>query len=219
MLALKKYLKWVATAAVVSTLGFSMVGCEDPDLDDIAKGQECLDKARSAADAEACRKYAKGSSQEAKILKCSVEFMVGGLDSTKMRAAFKKFNDDGTAEQDREAELMFLLAADSTTQAATTFSACKATNVGGLIYLASLSQVGTILAAVAANGPAAVDACIANDPNCDPAAIGQAAVAMSDSYCTGDNEDTEVCEEINAAVAAGATSEEIGDALLAQMNQ
>lgn len=203
----------------LTALLLTTTGCEDEDARSNAEGQACLDKARNEAQADACRQYVSGSTQQAKILLCSIEMMASGLTSDKMKTAFQ--NMDSAGAGNKEEALIGALTLNSTTEATTAFNACNETNVAGLEYIAGLARVGTIVASVGAGGnfDAQLADCATNN-SCNPTEIGETATVLADSYCTGANADSEVCTQINQAVDQNSgDNSAIGNALLDLMNQ
>lgn len=206
-------LKIIIGLTLTAALSFAITGCETEDDNKLASAQECLDKLRdSDADsvAQACAEKVAGLTSPASyLIRCSVDFFVGGVKATQIVAAYDGLQ--SAAEKDKAPILMVLLAQDSTAEAATTLSDCTKSEVPSLIYLATVSQLGTLFEfPTVANGgfnPADpdtfLDHCAAAPGNCDDTAIGSAVVGMYDIYCIGDAAENEVCSEINSAIVAG----------------
>jgi hypothetical protein len=123
-------------------------------------------------------------------------------------------------------------------QAEKTYNACKLAKSPSLLYIATASQTGTIIKNSGPMGcsPNCDGMNVTDDLNkcinaidddmdpmtpdvptggvCDDAAIGEAVLAMSESYCIGEATDNQVCTEIRSAVsAAGGTSDPAAIAL------
>ncbi len=209
-----------AVALVFLTTG--LLGCENKDLDALAQGQQCLDRASEPIEAENCRQFVEGKTgPQAMALACSIEFMAGGLTTKKILDAVKAQDD---ATDNKEANLMMVLALNDLDTAKDAVQFCNQSGVGGLIYLANLSLIGTTLASsigfISVDGTPptqaqiddALDKCKSSDPSCEPEVIGEAALVLSESYCSG--KDSEICKDIQEAVARGATAEDIGRELL-----
>ncbi|RME14993.1 MAG: hypothetical protein D6797_07640 [Bdellovibrio sp.] len=197
------------------------VGCENPDIKALQKAQQCLDQARTPQDAQACRQYVQGlTSQKAKSLSCAIETMAAGIDSSTMQSAFVDMTNTGP-NGNKEAALLSHLSVGDKTTADTVFNVCNESDVPGLEYIAGLVRVATIVDTLGsgANFSADLSNCATNTSSCNPADIGETAVVLADSYCTGDNANTNVCNEINNAVAnGGGDYSAIGSQLLSLLN-
>ena len=199
---------------LVTLFSAFLLSCEDDDVDKLAKAQKCLNSADSASDAESCKQHLSGlDSQQANIIRCSLEMMIGGISTTTFINAFKELEDNEAAEKE-----LFLIAAltqSTVDQAATSFSACKKSNVESLIYIAGLSQVGTNLALGAGlnlsdpNFPtqAQVDEiitdCQASPSTCGASVIVDNLETISAGYCSGAKKDDDVCQEIEQSLGSG----------------
>ena len=203
-------LKSLFAVCLVVGLSSTLVGCEDDETNAIAKAQECLDNARGPnADtlAAACRGLISDkSSQQAMILRCSIEFVAGGLTTSKVADALKGGEDQ--SEADKEANLIGLLALGSTATADAAVTLCNQTGIDGLMYLANLSLIGTYM--LAAGGSASdPDTFLTNCYNggaggvCNDTTIGIAVMTLGDSACDSEDADDEVCDKVNQAIAAG----------------
>lgn len=207
----------IARSLMLSTLAcflfLGLFGCEDKDTNAVAKAQECLDKAREAADAVACRGLIEGkSSQQAYIVRCSIEFVAGGLITSKIAQAFTKQKEVGS---NKEATLMSVLSLGDTTTADNAAAYCKLSGIPGLIYLANLSLIGTYMNP--SNNPNFNPDTFLSDcqsmtppPVCNSTAISAAVISIADSYCTDANSSSDVCNKVNTAITeANGSSEEI----------
>jgi hypothetical protein len=232
---------WIHLIAV-ATLSLSLLSCNQDEMDDLAKAQKCLDEVPQTAPRTAtkCLAYvAKHTSQQANILKCSIYMTSGGLTENKMVAAYKAVDND--ANNNREAAFMSLLALDepSVTEgypiALEADKYCQLTGVAGLQYISGVIKIGSFMAKTMAaystvnfNDPAAVTTAVndlitkcnqtpTRDPSCptDLSDIGSSASALAVGYCSADASDSEVCENINAAVAASnGNPSAVGDAMM-----
>lgn len=232
--------KWIGLIAV-ATLSLGLLSCNQDEMDDLAKAQQCLDGIPQSdpGKATSCLSYvAKYSSQQANILKCSIYMTSGGLTENKMVAAYKAV--DNEANNNREAAFMSLLALnvpDVTTGYNTAVTAdgfCQLTGVPGLQYISGIIKIGSYMAKTMAaystvdfNDPAAVTTAVNDlitkcnadprDASCptDLSAIGSSASVLAEGYCSADAADSEVCENINAAVdASSGNPNAIGDAMM-----
>ncbi len=188
-------------------------GCETEDDRKLSDAQECLDKLRdsdSDAEALACSKKIKGmSSSESFVIRCSVDFFVGGVKASQVARAVDEAND--LPANKKAGALMGYMTQDTEAEAATTYSDCVKSGVASLIYMASISQIGTELIISVGQNPddldnLNVDAAIANcqtPGNCNDTVVGNAVINMYDIYCVGGAEDSSVCQDMSAALAQG----------------
>jgi len=233
-------MKWISTALILS-ISVTLISCNDGETDDLAKAQKCLDEVpqTAPANAKACLPYvAKYTSQQANILKCSIYMTSGGLVENKIVSAYKAVDNDSNSN--REVAFMGILALDvpNVTEgydtAVTADTYCQLTGVPGLQYISSIVKIGSNMAKLLASSgvdfsnPDSVATAVSDlvakcntDPRtaecsgADLAGIGASAATLSEGYCASDNADSEVCENINAAVtAAGGDSSIVGDALM-----
>jgi len=192
----------------LSILLFS-AGCESDEDNKIAMAQECLNELRGtdleiSAGAQVCEnKLGNINNQQSNIVRCSARFLVGGVTTTKMLGAFEAYN-NATANN-KPGVLMGALAQNNTTDAGRTYSACVASGIPSLIYVAAMSQAGTIMTAAASSTDPVVflDYCENNPSSCSNEVIGQSAVTLYDNYCLGDAKETPVCTDVASAIASG----------------
>lgn len=198
---------------VISLMCLICVSCESDEQDKLAQAQDCLDNVSSSnpSAASSCMSYVNDmDSEQANIIKCSIKFVAGGLTTAKISEAYKQLKDN--ANQDKEALYISILSLNPASLATDAAAYCKKSGVKGLIYLANLSVVGSQLMAILPGGiPAnptaqdaqdALDACKASPNTCDDTAIGNAVVAVADSYCGSSNADSDICTKVNDAIAA-----------------
>ena len=199
---------------IVGLLCLVCTSCENEDMDKIAQAQDCLDNVPSSnpASASSCMSYVDGlESQQANIIKCSIKFLSGGLTTTKISDAYKQLNDNSVT--DKEAFYISMLALSPATLATEAATYCERSGVKGLIYLANLSVVGSMMMdAIGVTGvPDATDVqnalttCASAPNTCNDTAIGSAVIVVAESYCAGTSADSGVCSQINAAIAAAGT--------------
>jgi hypothetical protein len=223
----------------IATLGLSLISCRQEETDDLAKAQQCLDKVPQSdpGRATACLPFvAKHTSQQANILKCSIYMTSGGLTENKMVAAYKAVDDK--TNNNREATFMSLLALnvpnvlEGYDTAVNADNFCQLTGVPGLQYISGIIKIGSFMAktigsSVNFDNPDAVKAAVSDliskcntdprDAACptDLSVIGSSASVLAEGYCTADAADSEVCENINAAVdASSGNPNAIGDAMM-----
>lgn len=207
-------------------------GCtKKGELDDLAKAQDCLDKASKSepTQAEACMAYiVQYNSQQANILKCAIEMTAGGLNETKMYKAYVALKD--SSQTNKTAAFMAILSLDYPTITAGYAKAvqadiyCQASGVPGLKYISGVILAGTYInktifdlsggaGGVDMNDPAAVNAAVQNmltqctsatpPASCtsDLPTLGATVVGLSESYCATTTANQSVCGQINGAVA------------------
>lgn len=202
--------------ALVAILGlFGLTGCEDEEANQLAQAQACLNKVDDAhyADAENCRKHLKGvNSQQSWIIQCSIDFLVGGLTTTKIVNAFKELEDDANGTN-KEAYFIGTMALNDTAVADNAFTSCQKSKVDSMIYIAAMARTGTYLSAAVSGildgsgnvDPAKVDQALqdcasATPTSCNPTKIGESVIALQAVYCGTDQADADVCDEINKAI-------------------
>ena len=197
-------------------------------------------------DALKCLEFVKAyDSQQANILKCSIYISSGGLMETKITKGYNILKD--SSQTNKSASFMAVLALDYPTVSAGYDKAvlasgfCNASGVAGLKYLSDIVVAGSFMAktlaalggpAIDVNNPATVNAAVQNlitqcAPSAGPPAascttdlpqLGEIAVSLAGSYCATAGADPNVCTEINSAVAAaGASTADVGQALLCYM--
>lgn len=235
-------MKSLAKLMLISLISiFLLSGCESDEMDDIAKAQDCLDKAVSTDALNCVHFVAKYDSQKANIIKCSAYFMSGGLTTQKIADAYKELVQNGGT--DKEALFISTLTLEAgpydspptandpaaallIAQKADAF--CQRTAVKGLIYLSSLSVIGSSLALAVPGGVGfttfppdqteldnTLAACEASPSSCNVTGITSAAELIADSYCVGSNADTDVCKKIDTALA---DPDQAGEALMCLMD-
>lgn len=204
---LKKFL-------VVGLLCLVCASCENEDMDKLAQAQNCLDNVPSSnpSAASSCMSYVNDlDSEQANIIKCSIKFLAGGLSTSKISDAYKQLNNDSVT--DKEAFYISMLALSPASLATEAATYCERSGVKGLIYLANLSVVGSMMMdAIGVTGvPDATDVqnalttCASAPGTCNDTAIGSAVIVVAESYCAGSTADSGVCAEVNAAIAAAGT--------------
>ena len=224
-------MKALKVISLIFCLGF-VLSCEDTDKSKMAEAQSCLDKinqsqpeAALATAAQACVDLlGSASSSQASIIRCSGQFLINGITTSKILDAFQTAEGAGASSS---AGMMMSIAVTSSTdtdtnkaRAKAALDTCSSSGVSGLIWLAGLSNVGTtmvnsFLPPSCGGDPSAcgdltqgevdsiVTSCSGGGSSCDPAEVGASAIVMSQTYCIGSNASSEECMEINAAVANG----------------
>lgn len=226
---------------LLSALLFFTTGCEDDAKSKLYDAQACLDKlddtvtlATLRSGAEACQaKLGTLTSKDANTIRCSARLLMGGMTTTRFAKAADQMSGSGS----NEAKLISVLSlrgtstSDAKALAREMFNACTNSGVPGLVYIAGLSLTGTVMtnSVTVTCGGGDVSACTEQDlideadsiladcqsGSCEPESIGEAAVAISGAYCTGDKAEEKICTDIEAAIlAGGGSSSAIGDKLL-----
>jgi hypothetical protein len=232
----------VLISMMVIALSFLLISCNE-DATKIFDAQNCLDGvdetqtgAALIAAAEACEaKLGSLDTSQANIIKCSTKFLAGGVTSTRIASAFSNNSNDGTASQTKLiAILSFTNYASgiANTKSSEALAACEKSGQKGLIFIAGLSKIGTLLLSASDTDcmdGACTDAEIAElnpltnctgDPTpaaCSPAEVGNTAILISQSYCTDANKSDPVCVDILAAIAVGGDASAIGTALISTL--
>lgn len=201
---------------------FLLIGCEDEDLNSVAQAQACLDSIPYEATASElydlateCQEYVSGiSSEKAYVIKCSAEFIKGGVDTKRITQAMARLEDSSNSE----AAFMGALAVNEGADINKLVDYCTDSGVVGLQYLSSLSYTGTKMAKIQlgvsfpkvgedfpdgypSDGASMITACDGNS-SCENAETGEVIYNLKDSYCVGANASSSVCEKIDAAASA-----------------
>lgn len=229
------FTKKICTLAILFFGPLLFSGCEDKDSNNLAQAQKCLDETSDSnfADAENCYSYVSGlNSKTANVLKCSIKLMAAGITTSKVIDAFSAL-DDGTYAN-AEAAFMAKLAVNPATKIDAAIPLCVQSGVSSLIQIATVSRVGSSLAATIENilgtpidvqapgFPSSTDlqnalaACkVASPPaSCSAEDTGAAIVLLSSSYCSQANPDPQVCDKVKQAItASGGNSAAIAAAL------
>lgn len=229
----------VSMILAASVLITGIVSCEDEDSKSIFEAQNCLDEvnenlgtAELIAAANACEaKLGSLDSAQANIIKCSTRFLAGGVTSSRIASAFSNNEDGGAANQEKLITVLSFTnypSAEANSKVSEALIACEKSEQKGLIFIAGLSKIGTIVLVATGNaacmgfGTCDLDA-ISNPlggcggSTCNPAEVGNTAILLSDNYCTEDKEDDPFCQDVSAAVASGSDPAVIGAALIASM--
>jgi hypothetical protein len=187
-------------------VGFSVVvtlsSCEEDVDNTLAKAQQCLNKVVAPGDAQACKDMVEGIEKpEAYAIKCSASFFLGGLTTTKIVNAFTLFDD--AADNEKEAVLIENLALTSAPAANSAYDECSKAGIPGLLKIAALVQIGTIVnLQPGADIGAKIDQCVNFPGTCNLTGVAQSAVLLADSYCKGESVDEQICIDIASAQAS-----------------
>lgn len=198
---------------------FFLYGCETSEDRAIMNAQKCLNNLSSAPtppEVDICiAMLGSLDTGQANNIKCGAYFLRGGLHNSKIADAFTAFKEKPTGQ--KEAALIGLLALNTRADADLAFNFCKKSNSPGLMYIAGLARMGTImkLAYPGQTDPEQiVNDCKTDSSGCDPEAIGEMAILVESQYCKGDNKDTKICSDLASSIAAGGGNlTAIGEAL------
>lgn len=202
--------------------------CSKKDPDKIAEAQDCLDKA-SANEAPACVEKISGLESEAAYsIRCSAALIYQGLtDPTRLVDIAKQMQSSGGNSTAAIGLLSFSKPDIDTavTLANQALEDCGKAGSAGRVLLASMASMATAInkagigAVVTACDPAAANYDSANCQqavsnavcSADSSTLGQAAQAAYTQGCQGSaQENSSVCAQYAAALAAGTTSDEVG---------
>lgn len=227
---MKSFNKLLCVSALILSPLF-LSACEEKEMDDLARAQDCLDKVEDSnlSQANVCISYVeKYDSQQANIIKCSGKFLAGGLTTSKIIDAYKEYEDAGNGSN-KDALFIGYLSLNPSSAAKEAVTFCRKTQVDGFIYLADLAVVGSILNDAAggfSNPPTqteidnALSTCQSTPSSCEPEIVAGAVTSLANSYCSKPSaKDDEVCKDINSAIAqAGGNNDEITKALTCLLN-
>jgi hypothetical protein len=189
------------TAALALTV--FTTGCEEDADNKMSAAQKCLDDLDDTTstdpEALACLTKINGiETPESYVIRCGIRFFVGGLKTQNIIDAFDDY--EGASEANKANALMTALQQTSINEANETFLACQKSGVSSLIYIASASRVGTMVALSPGGGDLAT--CAATPGTCNDTDVGEAVIALSNAYCVGDAKETQVCSEVASAIEA-----------------
>lgn len=219
------------TLSVAALSSLALSGCETQDDRSLAAGQACLDSATQAT-ANACLDKVAGlTSQESYMIRCSANFISQGFTGTRIADSISKINNN-TGGTDPMVGMMAYLTFGTTAAADVAVSNCTAAGSKSMLRLATAAKLATTIASfaggaainpdsptAAADLKAKIDALIATPNPAANAQLGATAVLAAGAYCGAGSSyvGTEVCTNLNAAISGGGTPEQIGAALLAQL--
>ena len=213
--------KWLCLLALSSVF----IGCENKEDDQIYAAQICLNTATAGTVDSCLAKISGVSSARAFVLRCSAEFIRANITTSTIVTAIENIeNNDAGNTVDPTIEFYNQFSFTSTASADVAVTNCTASGSGGLKLLALSAKTATVIkydilggtldaAAIAALDPATANAA-------DLQAIGESVLLMAPIACGtgGSLEDTEVCDNINAAIlSSGGDAQAIGEAYLNQL--
>lgn len=226
----------------LAVLPLLIASCETPEDRQLATGQNCIDTAKTSADADRCYEAVAGlETEKAYLIRCSASYIAQGFTGARFAAAFQRLKDNPSSGQDPMATVMAYLIFSKTSTLHTADNAlanCTKSGVRSMIRLATMTKLATFIASAGLGGvtanldptdssfnPAAISTAITNlagsGSAADQANVGTIAIQASDAYCNSGSsfENNEICINLRAAINGGGTSQTIGAALLAQLQQ
>ena len=222
---------------VVCTGLFSLTACEKDEDNTMAKAQECLDKANTttALSCLAIVDAAGLTSEDSYAVRCSARFIASGFTASRIAEAASQLSQN-TGSKDPALTMMGMLAFGTVAAAEAAYVDCNLSGSDGFKLFARAARMGTLIGSAAGstvlttiqNGgtptPAEIETALNSlrGAGANPAtetALGETALAMSADTCSTPGENAEMCDDINAAIAAGGgNAQAIGAALLNQLN-
>ncbi len=216
----------LATAALVMMTTFS--GCEDDQKLALAKAEKCLNTATSATAMGCVSASALGESEKAYSLRCSARYIANGFTGTKLGQAFStiKTNVPGA---DPMITALAVMAFTSEAEANAAESECQKSKVLSMMRFSRMSllatQIGSFGGATISDGMTSgeVDAAILSLQGAltgpEAEAISATIVSAATDYCENGSsfEATQVCVNLETALASGTTPAAIVQALLSEL--
>lgn len=190
---------------------FLLTACEEDIDKQAASAQQCLDRARSSADANVCLATISSSSRDSRILRvrCGLKFLSYNITQATLVTAFSNML-QSTNFVDGNPMINMAVAIKVTNaggQADDLVNTCVAAGSTGLIMMANAAKLGGITDDVAGNcASTPINAACEGDVAALPAStVGDIAVTTYNSYCAGGKSDP-VCNAISNSIAAGGCS-------------
>lgn len=225
---MKKFL--ILFAFTTSLMALS--GCEDKEDDQIFSAQQCLDNAaRTGGSVDNCVNMISGiTTPKSYVIRCSADFMRQGIDNDAIVTAIEDLDKTEGNSVDPTVTLYDVFAfspanGDTAEELVDTAVAnCSATGSETLTVLALSAKTATTIRAIAGGDIASwiggVD--VNNLANTNPdelESIGETVLALQPIACGkgGQFEGTEVCTNLDDAVANGADAATIAQQFLTQM--
>ncbi len=208
---------------LISLLALGFVSCEDKNDDKIYSAQQCLNSA-TRDNVDACvAKVAGMSSNQSYVIRCSADFIKQNITTIRIVNAtedLKKNSGDVTVKALSFFTFQDVNSVTGKDLAVAAVDNCTRTGSQILRDLALLGQMATIISSLAAliPGDDGIDpdalkswlaglnqTTIDNLPVQDLEALGSAIIQAQPSYCgkNGQFEGTEVCTDLNQAIAGG----------------
>ena len=208
-----------------------LVGCEKDEDDKISQAQECLDKAKVAADAAGCESLIDGiNSEKANRIRCSLAILASGTTQDEILQAFQAM--DSASSRDPVIEVSTVMGLGDILPAGTPNGAVDsaeetlAEEIKDICYTSESRGLRTMSQLIVFGTKAQVVADIAGDPE-DPEAIkdninsmpdadaGEFANDVYDLYCNPTPSNEDICSTLAAAGAGTGSDTAVGQALKA----
>jgi hypothetical protein len=220
--------------AILAASSIVVFGCAETDDDKIGDAQFCMDDIpvsglsvtqRTSRVNECVSKLGTLQSAKASMIRCSANFLIEGFgDPERIMQAFDAISSGSQSGSSGTVAMMNQLkfssqatAQDNSAFAEETVQYCKEAGNPGYILVSSFSRIATTLsesADILADGQLTPTE-ISNLATQTPEVIGQTAEIAYQTSCSGNQpSNDQLCTELGAAMASGATSTEIGQALL-----
>lgn len=220
-----------------------LTSCETPEDRQLATAQDCIDAAKTGADADVCYASVDGNeSEKAYLIRCSASYIAQGFTGKRFANAFQGLKDNPSSGQDPMATVMAHLIFTKSSPIHNidkTLENCKKSGVRSMVRLATMSMLATFVTQSGLGSiPTNADPL---DPSFDPNQItnaisqlvnngspeakekvGELAVQANQAYCNPGSsfETNEICKNLRDAIAGGnGDAAQIGVALLAQLQQ
>ncbi|MDZ4662143.1 MAG: hypothetical protein SGJ18_11055 [Pseudomonadota bacterium] len=213
--------------SLLAGLAFN-TGCETDEDNTVAKAQQCLDKTNRAGAGDCLNMVSGLESADSYSIRCAARFLMNGLTTARVAEAMSNLKTAG-AGRDPAAIMMGTFAFSDPALEALAFADCNKSESASFIYIAQVARMGTIITGFDGSigtdiaignpvDPAAIDAAVdlaAANPAAQ-ASIGATAVQLAATQCTVPGQNTEICDQVNAAIAPNlGNNQAIGAALLA----
>ncbi len=222
---------------------FVLTSCETPEDRQLATAQDCIDAAKSGADADICYASVEGNeSEKAYLIRCSASYIAQGFTGARFAKAFQNLKDNPSSGQDPMATVMAYLIFTKTSTLHSidnTFENCKKSGVRSMIRLATMSKLATFVTQSGLGeipltadplDPSfdssqitnAIASLVTNGSDTDKAAVGNLAIQANEVYCNEGSsfETNEICKNLKDAISGGnGDALQIGLALLNQLQQ
>lgn len=217
-----------------------VMGCETEEDLKVYSARECIDYARTEAEADACIAQVNGiESSKAYLVRCSANFIAQGFTGQRFSRAFQRLKDSPTSGQDPMATAMsFLVFTKNSANHSPdrTVTNCTLAGSRSMLRLATMAKLATFIANPTSGplsdllnpesgsfDPAAINTAINNLVSGsaeDQATVGEIGAQVANAYCNPGSsfEDSEICKNLNKAISDGnGDAQATGVALLNQL--
>jgi hypothetical protein len=229
-------------AVTLALAGFSvMAGCETSEDRQLASAQACLDRARSAADANVCMTMVQGlESDYAYLIRCSANFVAQGFNGDRVTEAFQSLANDTGAGTDPMATMLSAIVFDDNLtahSASATFNNCSRSGVTSMVRLATVASMATLFGEVSGQLAVLIDpnstpqqketaiqaaiTSMISAPSATQEELGNLVISAGESFCNSGSaySGTEICSNLTQAIQVGGNNPEAIGEQLAQLLQ